>query len=297
MSIENYHRHHRFMNRIGLGGISPDENSEAKLWASRLEIPMMILAVWIILDWYFMARGMSNAIFMAITDWFIWTAFTAELLTMLLLVNNKLRYLRHNWMNLFIIAAGLPILWGANIYVAGTLRILRLLIMLGILLKASRDIRLILARNHLGATLAIAFLFVLISGFLISGLDPAFHTALDGIWWAWVTMTTVGYGDLVPSTTEGRLLGMLLILFGIGLFSMMTASISVFFLSREEQDLVDSEAENISKMKRMEDRLDRIEHQLHIAVSTLERLESLQAQARQPNVQKSDSTPDSTQGK
>jgi voltage-gated potassium channel len=270
------------MNRIGLGGVDTRENERARLWAKRLEWPMLLLAIWILLDWYLKAEGVDDPVLTRITDWFIWCCFTVELVVMLLLVDDRKRYLRQNWLNPVIILTGLPVLWGVELFYAGVLRSLRLLIMIGILFKVSQDLRNILARHQLGKTLGVALLFLVISGFLISGIDPAFKDPLDGIWWAWVTMTTVGYGDLVPSTTEGRLFGMLLILAGIGLFSMLTASFSVFFIERDEQEMVEKEDKNIQRLGRLESRLDRIEHQLERAVTTLERLEALEARERAP---------------
>ena len=58
----------------------------------------------------------------------------------------------------------------------------------------------------------------------------------DGLWWAITTVTTVGYGDRFPTTTEGRLLAVLLMLVGISLVGVITASVASWFvkLSQEE---------------------------------------------------------------
>ena len=56
---------------------------------------------------------------------------------------------------------------------------------------------------------------------------------LDSLWWALVTVTTVGYGDIVPKTTAGRLIGFGIMISGIFLFSLMTASIASVFVSRK----------------------------------------------------------------
>lgn len=281
--MSNRYRHHNaLMIGIGLGGVHEEENPRALLWAKRLEWPMLILAIWIILDWYLKSQGIGDPLFTRFTDWFIWLCFTTEMAVMLALVDNRQRYLLHNWLNPVIILTGIPVLFGVQLFYSGMLRSLRLLIMVSILLKVSQDLRQILSRHHLGKTMGVAFIFLIISGFLISGIDPAFDGPLDGIWWAWVTMTTVGYGDLVPSTTEGRLFGMLLILAGIALFSMLTASFSVFFIERDEQEMVEKEDRNIQRIGQLEARLDRIEHHLQRAVTTLERLESLEARERSP---------------
>lgn len=267
-----FQRHQAVLSRLGFGGVSNQENNKAKFWARRLEGPMILVAVWIILDWYLREKGLSTPSITFFTDWFIWLCFIAETTILVTLVDNKKQYLINNWMNILIILAGLPIIWGMETFYAGMLRSLRLLIMFGIFLRISTDIRSVLSRHNLGLTLIISFFIMLISGFIISGIDPAFETPLDGIWWAWVTITTVGYGDLVPSTTTGRLFGALLILMGIALFSMLTASFSVFFIEQDEKEMIAREDDNIRRITRMENRLERIETQLEKTLSHLEQL-------------------------
>jgi voltage-gated potassium channel len=147
---------------------------------------------------------------------------------------------------------------------------LRLLVVVGILLKVSRDLRSILARHHLGTTLSICLVFLIISGLIISALDPAFDTPWDGIWWAWVTITTVGYGDIVPATNEGRLFGAFLILVGVSMFSLLTASFSVFFIEKDETEIALKEKQNLERIHHLENRLERIEKKLEHAISMLE---------------------------
>lgn len=53
-----------------------------------------------------------------------------------------------------------------------------------------------------------------------------FPTMWDGVWWAIVTVTTVGYGDFYPSDVEGRLIGIAVMLLGIGFISVLTATIA-----------------------------------------------------------------------
>lgn len=55
-------------------------------------------------------------------------------------------------------------------------------------------------------------------------------TAEDAIWWAYVTITTVGYGDKFPITTEGRIIAAILMTGGVGLFGTFTAFASSWFL-------------------------------------------------------------------
>ena len=56
------------------------------------------------------------------------------------------------------------------------------------------------------------------------------RTAEDAIWWSWVTITTVGYGDYTPVTTGGRIVAMILMVVGVGLFSSMSGLIASWLL-------------------------------------------------------------------
>jgi voltage-gated potassium channel len=58
----------------------------------------------------------------------------------------------------------------------------------------------------------------------------------DGLWWAVTTVTTVGYGDRFPTTTEGRLLAVMLMIVGISLVGVITASVAAWFVKMSQDD-------------------------------------------------------------
>ena len=120
-----YNRHYQLLRSLGLGGVSPEENRVARHWGGRLEWPMVLVALLILLDWYFIAKGIRQPLLNFITDWFIWICFIAEATILLSKVDDKRRYLRENWMNSVIILAGLPVVLGLTPPVAGAMRILR----------------------------------------------------------------------------------------------------------------------------------------------------------------------------
>ncbi|HPS12670.1 MAG TPA: ion transporter, partial [Prolixibacteraceae bacterium] len=69
------------------------------------------------------------------------------------------------------------------------------------------------------------------------GVNPNVNNYFDAFWWAFVSLTSIGYGDVIPTTTEGRIVGMVLALAGMGLFSVITAQLAtVFFkISKKEE--------------------------------------------------------------
>ena len=92
------------------------------------------------------------------------------------------------------------------------------------------------------------FTLVLIGAVMVSffesSVNQGFYTLGDAIWWALVTMTTVGYGDRVPMTTGGRIIGIMIMFFGIALVSIFTATVSSIFIARKIKE--DRGLENIN---------------------------------------------------
>jgi len=250
-----------FSKMVGLSGVDNNENARARRIGRMFEWPMILIAFWIVFEWYLEARADGPLPYTYITDWFLWTFFLLETLVLTAVVDDKARYLRNNWSNLVIVIAGMPLLWQAFPH-AGGLRALRLLAMFTMLMNMSGSFQKIMGRNHLGPTLMVSFIIIIMAGTLMAVIDPNVQTPMDGIWWAWVTVTTVGYGDIVPGSTAGRLFGSVLILMGIGLFSMMTASFSAFFMQQEEEDLIAKETANADRLAKMESRMEQLETKL-----------------------------------
>ena len=94
------------------------------------------------------------------------------------------------------------------------------------------------AKGALTSVSVIAVLLVIFSAIAILQVekDPASNikTAEDAIWWAYVTITTVGYGDKFPVTTEGRVIAAVLMTAGVGLFGTFTAYVSSWFVAENK---------------------------------------------------------------
>ena len=82
----------------------------------------------------------------------------------------------------------------------------------------------------LGGLMSIA----IIGSLLVYAIEPeSFTTPWDALWWAVVTITTVGYGDIVPDSAMTRIIAVLVMLSGISFMSLFTASISTGFITRK----------------------------------------------------------------
>ncbi len=151
---------------------------------------------------------------------------------------SKLKFLKWGWIDLI-----------SSIPTFGYLRYGRMIRLFRILriLRAFRSVRHIV--NHVYksriegafATVAIvAIIMIIFSSISILQVETAdncnIKTAEDAIWWAFVTVTTVGYGDKYPITTEGRIIAAFLMVVGVGLFGTFTGFVTSWFMKENKKE-------------------------------------------------------------
>jgi voltage-gated potassium channel len=95
----------------------------------------------------------------------------------------------------------------------------------------------LIARRGIVYSLIMCLLIIVLGGLGFWLLDPAVHTFSDGLWLAFTTAATVGYGDLVPSTQFSRIFAVLVVLMGLGVISLVTASVAAMFVEAEERQI------------------------------------------------------------
>jgi voltage-gated potassium channel len=129
-------------------------------------------------------------------------------------------------------------------------RLVRLMRLSGVTARGLGAIKEVLGRRGLIYVAAVTTLLILVGGGCLSILEPQTVKGGygDGIWWAIVTASTVGYGDISPVTLWGRIIAVLLMLVGIGLVSTLAASITSYFVQQTAN----------SEFKELSSRLDRI---------------------------------------
>jgi len=116
-----------------------------------------------------------------------------------------------------------------------------------------------------GATVVIATVATVMTvgaGLLMTLLDgDNFPSIGAGLWWAVQTVTTVGYGDDVPTNLAGRLVAVLVMLLGIAFLTVITASITSTFVTRLRREETPPRAETATEeqLRDLAGRLDRIE--------------------------------------
>jgi len=158
--------------------------------------------------------------------------FVAEFASRFLAARSRTAYLRGHWID--VIALGPPI---RALRVLRLLRLLRLVRAFAGIYRAGLHLHGL--ANHKGfAWLLSAWLGVmaLCSAWMYiaeHGINKAVDNPFDALWWGVVTLTTVGYGDVTPQTTEGRLAAMCLMLLGISLFGAITATITSYIMTSD----------------------------------------------------------------
>ncbi|MFQ5827796.1 MAG: potassium channel family protein [Candidatus Methylomirabilia bacterium] len=186
-------------------------------------------------------------------DWAVWAVFLIEYVVMVALSQDRLAYARRNWFKMAVIVVSFPAFPSllALVRLGRLARLLRLLRLVGVTARGLGGLRLILWRRGLVYVASTAVLLVFAGSGVLVLLEPATVQGdfWIGLWWAIVTVTTVGYGDIVPSTVSGRLVGIALMLAGVGLVSTLAASIAAYFVGQEGD----------SELKHLAERLDRME--------------------------------------
>ncbi|MDU2587903.1 MAG: ion channel [Streptococcus sp.] len=141
----------------------------------------------------------------------------------------------------------------------------RLLRIIGLTGKLEKKLKIFLRTNGLIYILYVNFFIVLVGSSILSVVEE--KTFSDSVWWSLVTVTTVGYGDIVPSSLFGKWLAVLLMLVGIGTIGMLTSALTNFFVkdNPDEQKkldklqdelitqriLVEKQSEKIEELHRM----------------------------------------------
>jgi voltage-gated potassium channel len=199
-----------------------------KLWSSTLTLLAVLFLVVFSLPAFVIDLSDNAQSSIELIQWICWLAFAVDLLMGLLTSKSKKEYLLKHPLEL--VSVLLPFL--------RPLRLMRVISFGGLALQK------IAMGKQFAITLKVALTAVFVSyiaavQITISERDMEgsnIKTFSDGLWWAVTTVTTVGYGDRFPTTTEGRILAVMLMLVGISLVGVITASVASWFvrLSQEE---------------------------------------------------------------
>tara|TARA_B100001175_G_scaffold291031_1_gene275886 strand:- start:111 stop:560 length:450 start_codon:yes stop_codon:yes gene_type:complete len=127
--------------------------------------------------------------------------------------------------------------------------------------------------RKLRTIIGILTISIIVFGYIFYITEPEIKTFGDGIWWALVTITTVGYGDITPATTLGRVVAGTLMFFGLGLIATVTAIVSAKFV----QNYVDHHT-NDDVLKKLDELESEIEKLKSLEEDELEKLDELDSE-------------------
>lgn len=219
---------------------SPEEDEERRDALAGLEswlqTPMMVLsALWLALVLVELVWGSSALLGTFGTA--IWVVFLAEFAFRLWLAPEKGDFLRRNWLTVIALAA--PALRLLRAFrVLRFARGLRLVRVVGTANRGMNTLRAAMRRRGLGYVLATTLLVVLLGAAGMYAFEPAaeveggFTSYGDALWWTAMLLTSLG-SEFWPRTAEGRLLCLLLALYGFTVFGYITASFASYFVGRD----------------------------------------------------------------
>ncbi len=206
----------------------PDEDGRLEAWERRTDYPLTALAVFYLVTYALQVLatrpGQSWWTWLDAVLWGVWALFVVDYVIRIGLANRRLRFVVRHPLDLLIVAA--PFF--------RFLRLLRLVAAISTLGRVLRDD----FRGRVGSYLLVS---VSLLGFVAAlgvfeaerdAPEASITTFGDALWWVLTTITTVGYGDLYPVTTEGRLVAGGLMVAGIAVLGTVTAAIATWFLEQ-----------------------------------------------------------------
>jgi voltage-gated potassium channel len=199
-------------------------------WESRTEWLLAGVAVVFLVAYSVQVLAQPRGLTKSLLEWFmyaLWLAFAVDYLARLIRADQRMRWFFRNLLDLAIIA--IPFL--------RPLRMLRLVAVIDALQKAFGDAN----RGRLVAYTAFSAVLLIYAGSLAE-LDAErsgpghIKNFGDAVWWSVTTITTVGYGDFVPVTFIGRLIAVLLMVGGISVIGVITATVASWIIQRVAEE-------------------------------------------------------------
>jgi voltage-gated potassium channel len=242
--------------------------------ARRLELPMLVAALLVIPVIILQESDISPGLRVVVDalNVLIWLAFVVEVVAMLWVVPNRKRWLVKHPLEIAIVLATGPFL-PASLQSARALRALRVLRVLRLLPSARR----IFSLDGVRIAAVLIVLAILGGGAVFHAIENGHNgvrvSLWDGVWWAASTVTTVGASDVFPHTTEGRVVAIALMFFGLSFVALVTGAAAQRFLSSQvealaageehiEADITAAGTDIVSELREVANRITEIEQRI-----------------------------------
>ncbi|HFU4204660.1 TPA: potassium channel family protein [Streptococcus suis] len=183
--------------------------------------------------------GLANSSGYNILDWLLWFTFVVDYFLNLYYSEDRVEFIQGHVLELIAI---IPFDSVFSFLRLGRLaRLFRLVKVARIFALSNRfwdTLNKLMHTNSLSKVLLLNVSAVLTASVLLSAIEG--KSFFDAVWWSIVTMTTVGYGDIVPQDTISKVIAILLMLVGISTFGMVTSTITRFFSETERETKLDA---------------------------------------------------------
>jgi voltage-gated potassium channel len=194
-------------------------------------------------------------------DTLVCMIFIADFFHSLATASSKWGYLKWGWIDLISSIPAVPVLrWGRFTRIVRLLRVLRGFRSAKTVVQFLYENR---SRGAFETVVMISFVVLIFCSIAVLDFETSpqsnIKNAGDALWWGIVTITTVGYGDKFPVTVGGRIVGVVLMITGVGLFGTFTAYVASWFFNRDKQEIESKEDRLKAEIAAMRERLDRIE--------------------------------------
>jgi voltage-gated potassium channel len=194
-------------------------------------------------------------------DTFVCVVFLIDFAVQLLTAKSKLGYLKWGWIDLISSIPNLQVFRiGRAMRIFRLLRLLRGVKSLRVLIQFLFENR---AKGVFASAVLICFVLMVAASIVVLNVEQAaggnIKTAPDALWWAFTTMTTVGYGELYPITMIGRLAAAMLMTAGVGLFGTVTAFMATKFVETGQQEELARDDQILTELREIRRRLDGME--------------------------------------
>lgn len=223
---------------FGIGGVAAHDPPRAHVWQKRLRWPMTFIALLAIPALWIDLSPAQNGLhhFGRMLDALILIAFGAELIWMCHLSHAPWRYALCNWLDLVIIAAAASLFGIADQWLALT-RLMRVIWASLVLARSLATSRHLIHTRLLPWAIVVGLVTLALSGGVFYLLEPTVDDYGEGLWLAFATAATIGYGDIVPTTQASRLFAGVTVIIGFALLSLVTASIVALLIGEDEEKL------------------------------------------------------------
>jgi voltage-gated potassium channel len=241
------------------------ETNRLKSIAITLERPIALLALLVVPALILEDRATSPGLQLTATvlNWVVWVAFCVEFV-LLFAAEPRWATVRRGWFAILLIVLTPPFVVPQYLQAARGLRAFRIVRLVRLARAgavAAVGLRLsqrAFSHKKFHLIVLIATALIVLGALAIHRIEgetnPSVRTFGDALWWAVVTATTVGYGDISPTTLEGRVIAVLLMLTGIGVVGVFTATIASFFFEQGKS----ADADVVARLETIERKLDEL---------------------------------------